>query len=95
MSGVVDITGQRFGKLTAHEKLPASPGVNGALWRCLCDCGKETTVLSQNLRYGLTKSCGCLKGNVHVWTNGDVKNPNSTRDWMTPWRRKNSPLFTE
>jgi hypothetical protein len=33
---------------------------NSALWRCLCDCGNETTVPASNLQGGVTKSCGCL-----------------------------------
>lgn len=30
------------------------------MWRCRCDCGKETTVPYNNLASGNTKSCGCL-----------------------------------
>lgn len=29
-------------------------------WDCLCDCGETTNVLSENLKSGRTKSCGCL-----------------------------------
>ena len=31
------------------------------LWRCKCDCGKETVVRQTNLQSGKTKSCGCLQ----------------------------------
>lgn len=31
------------------------------LWRCKCDCGKETVVGQTNLQSGKTKSCGCLQ----------------------------------
>lgn len=55
---LIDITGQRFGRLTVLDRA----GFNGkTLWRCICDCGKETTALSPNLRKGLSSSCGCLK----------------------------------
>ena len=30
------------------------------VWKCVCDCGNETEVLSDSLRAG-TKSCGCLR----------------------------------
>lgn len=28
---------------------------------CLCDCGKEVTVLTGSLRHGNTRSCGCIR----------------------------------
>ena len=31
------------------------------LWLCLCDCGKEKVVVSDNLSSGKSNSCGCLK----------------------------------
>jgi hypothetical protein len=31
------------------------------MYRCRCDCGKETTVLTHSLKKGLTRSCGCLR----------------------------------
>lgn len=30
-------------------------------WLCRCDCGTERYVLERSLRYGGSKSCGCLK----------------------------------
>lgn len=33
------------------------------LWLCQCDCGRQLTVLSNNLSRGYTKSCGCLRHN--------------------------------
>lgn len=32
-----------------------------AMWKCICDCGKETIVSGVLLRNGIAKSCGCLK----------------------------------
>lgn len=55
----VDISGERFGKLVAIERL--SPVEGGYLWRCKCDCGNETVKLAKDLRYGSVKSCGCLR----------------------------------
>lgn len=31
------------------------------MWRCLCDCGKETEVDTYSITSGVTKSCGCLR----------------------------------
>ena len=56
---VKDITGQRFGKLTAIELVGRNP-YGKALWRCLCDCGGEIVTTMANLQTGATRSCGCL-----------------------------------
>ena len=56
----LDLTGQRFGKLTALE--PARDARGRTAWRCRYDCGNETVVLTGNLRSGRTKSCGCMMG---------------------------------
>lgn len=55
---VIDVTGRKFGRLTVLEYV----GTNEkkyAMFRCVCDCGKETIVKGRNLRTGHTKSCGC------------------------------------
>lgn len=60
---LIDLTNLRFGRLVALNKVPApkETELTGAWWRCRCDCGNETVVLSHNLRYGMTRSCGCLR----------------------------------
>lgn len=59
MSKFVDLTGQKFGRLTAIERV-GRDSCNHALWKCLCDCGNYTTAGSNSLKSGNTKSCGCL-----------------------------------
>lgn len=54
----IDLTGQRFSKLVVLRY--SHSGKGGAWWLCRCDCGKETTVTAAKLRFGQTKSCGCL-----------------------------------
>ena len=58
MTAFRDITGKRFGLLTA-EKFSCRKGL-AACWLCKCDCGNTIEVLLNNLRSGNTKSCGCL-----------------------------------
>lgn len=56
----LDITGEKFGRLTAIE--PTDRRIDGSVvWRCACDCGKETEVSCNNLVQGSVRSCGCLK----------------------------------
>lgn len=54
----IDLTGQKFGRLVAEEWVPAHDGVCGK-WRCKCDCGNISFVLTNSLRCGNTISCGC------------------------------------
>ena len=56
----LDLTGQRFGKLTIIED--TKNRVRGlVVWECLCECGARIQVTSNALRTGNTKSCGCFK----------------------------------
>ncbi len=58
MSKILNLTGQRFGRLTvvsiAHTK-------KGSHWNCICDCGVEKVIKGCSLTGGYTKSCGCLQ----------------------------------
>lgn len=57
---VVDLTGQRFGRLVALEIDEGHEG-RKTFWMCQCDCGNVKSVRSDYLRHGKVKSCGCLK----------------------------------
>lgn len=62
MGKLINLEGQVFGKLKVLrlEGFRTSPnGTIASLWRCLCDCGNESVVMSGNLRTGGSKSCGC------------------------------------
>lgn len=63
MPAKIDLTGVRFGRLTAVEtvRVPRATGSFRRLWRCRCDCGGETTTASASLKNGTTSSCGCLQ----------------------------------
>lgn len=56
----LDLTGQRFGRLTVLA--PAANVGDRTAWLCQCDCGKKTVVKTGHLRSGHTKSCGCQNG---------------------------------
>ena len=61
---LINLVGQRFGRLTVLERVEneiTSSGNSVVMWRCLCDCGEETIVRSSALLHGYTKSCGCMK----------------------------------
>lgn len=58
MGKFIDLTGMKFGKLTAIKRAD-NIGIKTA-WECQCDCGNKIVVMSNSLRTGNTKSCGCL-----------------------------------
>lgn len=51
--------GNRYGRLTVIGSIDAPRG-RGAWWLCKCDCGNQTRAQGASLRYGSTKSCGCV-----------------------------------
>lgn len=55
----LDLSGQRFGKLVALERVSSEK--QGTIWRCDCDCGKTHDVLIGGLRSGRVISCGCSR----------------------------------
>lgn|SRR5574344_168230 len=60
----LNLTGQRFGKLTVIDKalnIKEESGQDRTTWNCLCDCGKMIIVKTINLRSGDTQSCGCTR----------------------------------
>lgn len=60
MGRLIDLTGQRFGRLTVVERAgQTAAGV--VVWACVCDCGTICDVQGNSLRNGRTKSCGCLR----------------------------------
>ena len=65
----LDLKGQRFNSLLVLEE--GEPIINKSgrkyvTWKCLCDCGNITTVRSDYLRNGHTKTCGCACGRVNL-----------------------------
>lgn len=94
--GYIDLTGQRFGKQVALEKVGSSKD-GRATWLCRCDCGQEITTTSANLIRGHTKSCGCFRKErvteAHQ-THGDGSHINRNRlyhIWADIKNRCNSP----
>lgn len=66
-----DITGQKFGRLTVLYRTDAKIFSKGAVWRCVCDCGKEVSAYGNQLRSGVQKSCGCYARDVQRAATGE------------------------
>ena len=64
MGKCIDLTGQKFGRLTVikrAENCVRSDGRTRVRWLCKCDCGNEIVVLADSLKNDKTKSCGCFQ----------------------------------
>lgn len=60
----IDLTGQRFGRLTVIRYDHSEH--DGAHWLCKCDCGTEKVIMQNNFIYGQTRSCGCLANEMRA-----------------------------
>jgi len=56
---ILNLTGFKNNNLTALE-IVGKTKQGRMLWKCLCDCGKETIVSSSCIKRGTIKSCGCI-----------------------------------
>lgn len=59
MAKYIDVTGKKFGRLTAIKRVGTKRRC--VVWECKCDCGNTVEVSIMHLRNGDTKSCGCLR----------------------------------
>ena len=57
MAKFIDLTGEKYGKLTVLGIQKREKGK--IFWNCQCDCGNKISVVGTNLKNGHTKSCGC------------------------------------
>lgn len=61
MSQMIDLTGQRFGRLVVSRYAGRYSGkCRDSLWAAICDCGAKRVVAGCALRHNRTRSCGCL-----------------------------------
>ena len=100
----IDITGRRYGKLTAICPTDQKNAQGSVIWKCRCDCGRETEASVLELNSGNRKSCGCLKEeskrNLHdrlhlvdgtcvEWVEGRKGRADNTSGFRGVYRKKN------
>ncbi|AFL99510.1 AP2 domain-containing protein [Desulfitobacterium dehalogenans ATCC 51507] len=59
MGRFINLSGQKFGRLTAIER--AENRGTKTMWLCECDCGNRKIIAAGDLGSGRTNSCGCLR----------------------------------
>lgn len=83
-----DITGERFGKLTAI-KPHAYDSHKQMAWICRCDCGQVKSIRLSHLTSGHTNSCGCFKPDLRLTQEESV-----SRFWDKVNKTENCWLWT-
>lgn len=58
MGAFIDLTGQKFTRLTVLCRIGTKH--KSPLWLCECECGNKTKVTTCSLRSKNTQSCGCI-----------------------------------
>lgn len=72
---VDDLTGKKFGKLTALYRVDDHVSKNKnhrVVWHCKCECGNEVDVMALNLTRSHTTSCGCARADGRKKLQRDV-----------------------
>lgn len=76
----IDEIGNRYGRLVVIGDAPAAGCRRRAVMRC--DCGTEKVIALEKVRYGNTRSCGCLarersarNGRAHFFKHGLTGSP--------------------
>jgi hypothetical protein len=93
MKTLIDLTGQRFGRLTVIEPTGRYHRGN-QFWLVVCDCGQKKEVAFSSLRSGDTKSCGghSRQGGDHRLrkppTRGEIR---AYHSWKTMRQRCRNP----
>ncbi len=62
MPSFIDLTGQQYGRLLVIRRASNSRGK--VVWICRCTCGNTINVVSNSLRTGNTRSCGCFQKEI-------------------------------
>jgi len=62
----LNLTGRQFGRWLALEGDIKRKNKKRIFWRCVCDCGVERLVSTEDLMSGHSTSCGCSNGITRV-----------------------------
>lgn len=85
-----DISGRRFGRLTAVKPIRGNGRIR---WECVCDCGRVVQIVICNLNRPNTRSCGCLRKETTSKTKRTHGMTESAtyRIWTHMWQRCTNP----
>lgn len=83
-----DLTGNKYNRWTVLSFYESKNG--RTYWSCLCECGKEKVVRSDQLKDSRSQSCGCLRAERSYRTHG-MYNTKIYRVWAAMVSRTSNP----
>lgn len=91
MPNLLDLTGQRYGRLIVLSRAPNIGRMTA--WNCICDCEEVKVVLAVHLKRGKIISCGCYKkeNSKKKATKHGHWGTNLHRVWLSLRQRCNNP----
>ena len=92
MGKFIDLTGQRFGRLTVVNR--SETRNKRTYWNCVCDCGNTKVINSYKLLSGNTQSCRCLDTEMTIARTTKHGMSHSSPEyyiWKTMRQRCNNP----
>ena len=84
---MINIIGDRYGRLVVVSEGSGRKRNSGRIDRtmiCQCDCGNTSECRMSDLRYGTTKSCGCLAKDILI--NRSTKHGHYGTNTYNVWR---------
>lgn len=95
-TGLIDLTGRKFSRLTVISRAPGD--WSKPRWLCRCDCGVTKIIEGTSLKSGRQKSCGCLARERGKWlgkTYGGKRPVKVLIDaaWWKSYRETNAEKF--
>jgi hypothetical protein len=87
MAKIIDISGERYGRLVVSSLFPERGKFGETQWACRCDCGTEIIATKNMLISDKTKSCGCL----HKTQGGHTRTHRLWKRWCVIKERCRNP----
>ena len=94
-SMLIDLAGQKFGKLTVVEFSHFSEDKKRSFWKCRCDCGNEIVTRADGLKSGHTNSCGCYNKEIVSETRAAITHGHSEERIYNIWVGMKTRCFNE
>jgi len=92
---LIDLSGRRFGRLTALRRSTSNDSYGRPMWDCRCTCGTTRVVTGSNLRRGNSTSCGCFSAEGTArrsTTHGDTAHYTKSKEYLA-WRHAKHRCF--
>jgi hypothetical protein len=97
MGKFVDLSGQKFGKLTVVKRATFNNSEGKPMWDCVCDCNPNEHIFcyGSNLKTGKIVSCGCQKiENCKSRSTHNMSQTTTYKIWKSMKRRCHNPQAT-